>query len=204
MSVAAWTTHPDNSEIEILNVPAYSEKDSENECLVHCLRMVINYAATCHPNSWINEGIAEVSSGKVREYLTINRSGWVPDQDELDNLAADIGPIKFNHRLERQSPTEETFYRIIRSHLDNDIPVIPVINVKKLRRGVKAGVHAVVAVGMNDETIAINDPWGHPYDLVDRKDFIEAWNDTVNQFITIELGGQQSLQRNAEIGGEGK
>lgn len=204
MSVAAWTTHPNNNDIEILNVPPYSQKDTENECLVHCLRMVIDYAAINHPNSWINKEIEKITSEKVRDHLTINRSGWVPKQTELDNLSAEVGPIEFNHRLEKQSPTEETFYRIIRNHLENDLPVIPIINVKKLRRRVQAGVHAVVAVGMNDESIAINDPWGHPYDVVDRTEFVEAWNDTVNQFITIELGGQQSLQRNPDIGGEGK
>lgn len=204
MSVAAWTTHPNNKDIDILNVPSYSQKKAENECLIHCLRMVVDYIATYHPSSWVNAEMDKISPDKIRNCITINKSGWVPNQDELDSLSTDIGPIEFNHSLEKQSPTEETFYRVIKNHLDNDLPVIPIINVKKLRRGVQAGVHAVVAIGMNDKSIAINDPWGYPYDVVNRTDFVKAWNDTVNQFITIELGSQQKLQRNTDFGGERK
>jgi len=195
MSVTTWRAHPEKTDIEILDVPAYSQRGVEKECLLQCVRMSIDYLAKSYPNDWIRNNISTVDLSFLRRFISVSGAGWTPDDSELESLSAELGPINFTHTMERQSPKEETFYRIIRNNLDQHLPIIPIINAKKLRYGSKGGAHAVVVVGMNEDSIAINDPWGYPYDIVGKEDFIPAWDDTINQFVTLEVGGQQTLAR---------
>jgi hypothetical protein len=162
--------------------------------------MVIDYIAYEYPDSWIRDRVEPISAEMIREHLSFNPEGWTPTDSELDALSDELGPINIEHTLNTQSPSKETFSKIVQSHLEKSIPIIPIINIKMLRRGVKAGVHAVVVTGMNDDFIAIHDPSGHPYDLVDREDFISAWDMVTNQFIKIDLGGQQTLGTNNQGG----
>lgn len=194
MSVKTWVQHP-KEDLSTLNIPFKSEKDRENECFVYSLAMAIEFVSEEHPTKWVRESMKTLSPETIRNQLTIGDAGWKAKNSEKDfaEISEKAGPINFEHKLRDQSPAEETLVSLVNEHLERRVPVIPFINAKLLRRDKKAGVHAVVVTGVNDEHIAIHDPWGYPKDIVERGRFLEAWDDVLNQVVTIKLGGQQTL-----------
>lgn len=201
MSSTPWVNHPTDG-IETLDVPMYSESEREGQCMVYSLAMALDYLSKSYPDEWVRENIDFLPPSEIRKEITISdQSGWIPKQKELDSISEIAGSVQFTHILRDQSPTEEIFAQIIENHLEKDIPVIPIINAKLLRKDEKAGVHAVVAIGMDDSKIAFQDPWGYPKDIQPKDEFISAWDDVLNQVVTISVGGQQTLERDSALGG---
>lgn len=193
MSATPWVVHP-RDDLSVLDVPFLAEKERENQCLVYCLAMTVKYVAKSYPDQWVRENMNILGPEEIRSSITINeQTGWVPDTEELEQVSEKAGPLNFEHVLRDQSPTKQIFGKIVKSHLNRDLPVIPIINAKMLRRDKRAGVHAVVATGMNEDQIAFHDPWGYPRDIKQRNEFINAWDDVLNQVITVTVGGQQTL-----------
>lgn len=194
MSTQSWISHPSEN-FPTLNVPFYSEKSRENECLVYSLAMAIEYISESHPDSWVRDKMTTLSLSVIRSHLTLGEAGWKAKNSEEDfrQLSDKVGPINFEHSIRDQSPTEETLVSLVNDHLERGVPIIPFINARMLRRDMKGGVHAVVITGMNDDYISFHDPWGYPKDIAEKDEFMEIWDDVLNQVITINLGGQQTL-----------
>jgi len=170
--------------------------------MVYSLAMVLDYISDSYPDEWVRKNVNSLSPSKIRENLTISeQTGWRPKQDELNSISENAGSVQFSHILRDQSPTKEIFAQIIEDHLEKNLPVIPIINAKLLRKDEKAGVHAVVAIGMDDSKIAFQDPWGYPKDIKLKDEFISAWDDILNQVVTISVGGQQTLERGSPLEG---
>lgn len=201
MSSTPWVNHPTDG-MRTLDVPMYSESEREGQCIVYSLAMALDYLSNSYPDDWVRENIEFIPPSEIRDVITLSgQSGWIPKPEELDLISELAGSVQFNHILRDQSPTEEIFAQIIEDHLEKEIPVIPIINAKLLRKNEKAGVHAVVAIGMDDSKVAFQDPWGYPKDIQPKDEFISAWDDVLNQVITISVGGQQTLQRDSALGG---
>lgn len=190
-----WSTHPKAPQLEILETPFYSERGQENRCLAYCLQMAIEYVSESFPDTWVQDRMTTLEIKDICSELLIGEAGWRPKKDEsdFDNISGKAGPIHFEHILRDQSPTRETFIRIIKKHLSRNLPVIPIINARLLRRSRAAGLHAVLVIGMSKDKIAFHDPWGYPKDIQPMDEFIDSWDDVLNQFVTIDLGGQQTL-----------
>lgn len=47
--------------------------------------------------------------------------------------------------------------------------------------------HAVVAIGMDDQNVYINDPWGKAHEPIPRDVFAEAWDTGLNRLLTIKI-----------------
>lgn len=197
-----WRGHPTEESPDVLQVPAASDKETENECLVYCLWMSVQYVANFYPEDWVQNEVTALDLDEIRSILTLREAGWVPDQDDLDEVSNAAGPVHFEHKLRQQSPAHSTLERIIENHLNENMPIIPIVNARILRENRKGGVHAVVVTGMDNESIAINDPWGYLYDTVSKERFVEAWDDTVNQVITVSIGEQQAISNGNQRGGD--
>ncbi|WP_436343100.1 hypothetical protein [Natronorubrum sp. FCH18a] len=202
MSLEPWRGHPVEDSPDVLQVPAASDKETENECLVYCLWMSVQYVTNFHPEDWVREEATTLDLDEIRSNLTLREAGWVPDQNDLDDVSDSVGPIRFEHKLKQKSPAHSTLERIITNQLNKDMPIIPIINARILREDRKGGVHAVVVTGMDDDSIAINDPWGYLYDTVNKERFVKAWDDTVNQVITVSIGEQQAISNEDQKGGD--
>lgn len=201
MASSAWEEHPRDRNFEVLKVPRNTQPDSARECLVYCLNMTIDYLAESYPSKEVNRNITRLTPWEIKQSITITPSGWKVRPSELKALSGDVGPVTFKHELTKNLPNEGTLWQIIQNYLGQDLPIISIINARKLREGTSGGVHAVVVTGLKDDNIAINDPWGHLYDIVDWDRFIKAWNDTINQYVSVEVGTQKTMENHSAPGG---
>lgn len=192
MASSPWTKHP-NGDLRVLQVPTVADKANEQKCLAHSLYMVLTYMSDFYPDEWVNENTNKLSVEEIIQRITHSPSGWRPREDDFEEISEQAGAVQFKYVLKDRPLSDERLLGILNENLNDHLPVVPFINAKKLRKNQRGGVHAVVVVGMENDTVALNDSWGYLYDKVDASRFLEAWNDTLNQFVLVEPGSQQSV-----------
>jgi len=195
MSAETWVHHPQKRGFSTLNVPFRTDRGQENASFVYSLTMTIEFVSEAHPAEWVRENMSTLSTSTIRENLTIDEAGWKAknSEEDFEAISEEAGPINFDHKLRDRPPAEETMAGSIKDHLSRNVPLIPFINSRILRQNKCGGVNPVVVTGMNEDSVAFHDPLGHPKDIVDREVFLQAWDDVLNQVVTVSLGGQQTL-----------
>ena len=198
MSSTPWVSHPNDGSLQILPVPVHTSRNPENKCIVHCLYMAIEYIAKEYPNKWVRENINRIKTEEIESEITLNEAGWRPKPDELDKIGDKTDIIEIEYAIQEEPLRNSALFGVAKNQFKRNLPLIPIINAKRLRQNRKAGLHAVVMLGLNNNSVVINDPWGYPYDIVDKEKFAKSWNDTINQYIKLTPG----KQRLGDIGGE--
>jgi len=156
--------------------------------------MVQEYFRTGYDSEAVNESVPAVRPAEMKESITIRESGWSFDQSELNSLSKQTDPIawKLNHSFD--NPNRSSLYKTVEENLSKDQPVIVVVDVGKLRnKGSATGLHAVVAIGLNDQQIAISDPWGEMAEPFDRDEFAHAWDPIAHRTITTHMPADLSI-----------
>lgn len=199
MSSSPWVRHPSEPDFDVLEVPIFSQPEGENECMPYSIKMVLEYIHEAYPNPMIREDAPEHNISEIRSFLTIRRAGWVPDEDELAELSTSTSPIQFEHD-HWETPPATLPYGLIEDKLEENLPVILVIDARELREGVgdRGPDHAVVVTGLDRTRVAINDPWGYHYDVVDRTALEQAWDGRFSQLVKVDIGIQGTLQEESE------
>ena len=179
---------------ELLRVPFDYQPESEDECVVYSLWMIIHYFKNKHPNKDFRKETSSLSPDEILEDMTIVKGGWKPDQDELTVVSEQTQTLRF-HLNHWQDGAPQPLFELITEHIDNNRPLIPFINGPQLREGKRKsdGIHSVVVSGYgrgdqdDKDVIAIHDPWGNPEDIVSRPNLEDAWDPMFNQVITVNL-----------------
>lgn len=195
MSSTPWVGHPDIQNFDVLQIPSYAQPDGENECILYSMWMVLQYAKNSYPEQWVREETNALAVSEIGKHLTIRQAGWVPDEDELISLSEETSPIEFEH-VHWDSPPAGLPYEVIEDKLEQFLPTIAIIDARQLRKGISndGPMHAVVVTGVDNTRIAINDPWGYHYDVVERSAFKEAWDARISQLVKVNLGRQSTIQ----------
>lgn len=175
----------------LLRIPFDYQPKTEDECVVYCLWMVIHYYKNKHPNKQLREETRSISPDEILEELSIVEGGWRPNQDELSMVSERTKTLSFDLDFWQGVPPK-TLHKIATENISVGQPVIPFIDGLQLRDGVRDndGIHAVVAVGYNDDVLAIHDPWGYPEDTVEIDKIEDAWDPMFNQIITVNFSNK--------------
>lgn len=189
-----WFSHTSPEIDEFLRVPFDYQPESEDECVIYCLWMVIHYFKNKHPNKSVRKETNSLSPDEILEDMTIVKGGWKPDQDELTIISKRTRTLDF-HINSWHDGSPKPLYEIIAEHINEDRPVIPFIKGSQLREGKRKadGIHSVVAAGYGNgenetqDIVALHDPWGYPEDVVSRPKLEDAWDPMFNQTITVTL-----------------
>lgn len=181
---------------ELLQVPFDYQPESEDECVIYCLWMVVHYFKNKHPNEELRKETNSLSPDELREDMTIVEGGWKPDQDELTLVSERTKTLQF-HLNYWQDGAPKTLFQLVTEHIEEGRPIIPFVNGSRLRQKTRAngGVHSIVAAGYarnQDESdiVAVHDPWGYPENIEERPKLEDAWDPMFNQVVTVTLSNE--------------
>lgn len=181
--------------INALRVPGHTQPDREPECLLYALWMVLQFISTAYPNSSVRNAVDPLNPDQMKESITIRRTGWSPDQADLDALSEQTHPVSWILKYWKGAPPSNSLFEVIQDGLDDYLPTIVVVDAMRLQDLDRRGpLHAVVATGLDDRRVVINDPWGTIADVYPRDTIADAWDTTLNRVITIDLSEQTTLQ----------
>lgn len=189
---------------EFLPVPFDYQPESEDECVIYSVWMVLHYFKNKHPNKTLRQETKALSPDEIMEDMTIVEGGWKPDQDELTLISERVRTLHFSVDYHQDGAPKPLFETIV-ENIDEGYPVIPFVNGPRLREDHHLNrdndeVHSVVAAGYGangtNDVVALHDPWGYPEDIVGRQKLEDAWDPLFNQVITVKLSN-----RGAKIAG---
>jgi len=190
----AYTTLEDGS--DVLRVPAHTQPDSEEECMVYCVYMLIEYCRTVHPVDLVRDTTPALNPEEIKDFIKVRPMGWAVDENDIEALSTAVSPIEFELREFERSPSTQKLYNILEDRLERELPTIAVVDAiqiqeQRTNRNISSNggqtEHAVVVVGLNDRDVYLNDPWGGMQVPVDRDTFGEAWDIGLNRLITMSL-----------------
>ena len=186
MSSKAWTQR--RFSIPNLRVPVQTQPDNEEYCVPYAIWMATTYVANECPNPSIRSKVAGPSVDEILDYLTVDVAGWRPDQEELTQLATHIGGLMLSLDSWYGDAPQE-LCEIAADNLDNDLPLIGIIEAQTLRERVTrtSSLHAVVIAGVGADTAVIADPWFARLEEVERDKLEDAWDPTWHQIIEVDL-----------------
>lgn len=181
---------------KVLRVPAHTQPDTENECMAFSVYMVIEYCRTAYPVNMVREYTPALQIDDLKDILTIRDMGWVLKKRDIDTLSSISSPIEFRLREFERSPSSKRLYNIIDDQLDNNLPIITIVDAIRLQEeredreiaeGNETEEHSVVVIGNDDQHIYINDPWGGVREPFPHDVFAEAWDVGLNRIVTTNL-----------------
>ena len=190
-----WTSHAD-SNLEHLRVPSHAQPTDEAECVVYSLWMVSNYVGNEFPDAKVREETNVPTIGDIHEYIQPDpKTGWKPNQDDLTELSAYVSSLHFSLEQRSGNPPRE-LSELAEESLENDLPLIAVIDALQLRRGIRRSgpLHTVVIAGVDDDEIAFADPWYAKMDNAPKENLEDAWDPMLQQTIDVSLSGNVDSQ----------
>ena len=180
----------------VLRVPAHTQPDAENECMVYCVYMVVEYCRTAYPVDMVRNHTPAMQIDDIKDILTIRPMGWALNEDDIETLSAVTSPIEFDLREFDRSPSSDKLFNILEDQLSNDLPTITIVDAIRLQeereqrdiaQDDEQVEHSVVVVGMDDHHVYINDPWGDVREPFPHDVFAEAWDVGLNRLVTTSL-----------------
>ena len=193
-NILSWGSKDTPDLDNFLRVPFDYQPESEDECVIYSLWMVIQYFKNKHPNETLRKETNSLSTDEILEDMTIVKGGWKPDQNELTLISERTRTLNFNIKY-WQDGAPKPLFDYVRSHIDRNRPLIQFINGPQLRKGKRAtdSIHSVVIAGYGSGTqsegdvIAVHYPWGNPKDMVEKAKLEDPWDPMFNQLITVTL-----------------
>lgn len=91
----------------VLRVPAHTQPDTENECMVYCVYMLIEYCRTVHPVDLVRETTPALDPEEIKEFIKIRPMGWAVDENDIEALSAAVSPIQFELQEHERSPSAQ-------------------------------------------------------------------------------------------------
>jgi len=182
----------DANGVEALNVPLLTQPNTEKECLLYSLGMVLQYMEKVHPSEEIREHTEAYKPKELKDdKITIRDSGWSPTDDDLERLSDDLGVVSVEWRYWKGAPPVGAFTEIVEEHLSDDLPVIAVVDARRIQRiDADDSQHAIVITGMEKGEVAFNDPWGTKNKVLNRDVVKGAWDTMLNRLMLIDTSVQ--------------
>jgi|AntRauTorcE11898_2_1112593.scaffolds.fasta_scaffold10073_3 hypothetical protein len=183
--------------IPSLNVPLLTQPNSEKECLVYCLGMVLQYCNRVHPNNTVREATNELSPSELKDdHIFIRDSGWSPDEDDLEALSDELGIVSVEWLYWMKSPPIGAFDDCVESGLEQNLPTIAVVDARRIQRiDSNDSQHAVVVVGLGKSKVVLNDPWGEKHQVLKKDVVIDAWDTVLNRLMVIDISKQNTINQ---------
>jgi hypothetical protein len=170
----------DGTNTKVLRVPLYTQPDTEPECMVHSLKMCIEYIKNSYPEEHVRQLTRSLSRDEILKYIHVDESGWTKDQTQLDDLSSATGTLKF--KLKSKGTVGD-----IAKELAKTKPVILIYDVYNLLDQGNGGVHAGVAIGLTDSRIILHNPWRGAFLREDLHKFKVAWEEADNDMVLMEI-----------------
>lgn len=187
-----------------LRVPHLTQPGGENTCMIHSLWMVNQYMSNVYPQGKVRDCVTPLSTEDIKEAMSLNEMGWTSSQDELDDVSEESGCIRFKlwEWDKLNSPTSDTLFNKIEENLNEDLPLIVVVDLELLENGRKGKgpQHSVVVTGMENNEVYINDSFNGTHYPVKKGRFARAWDTVFNRIIEVEFSKntRQSTIQEAE------
>ena len=164
--------------------------------------MVLQFFQTAHRSEAVRRSVTTLSPDDVKDYFMRGDGGWIVNQDGLNELSERTEPITWGLQRSIDRQPHSALYDAIEAHLSDERPVIVVVDAARLRDKGQGGDHAVVATGLNDRRVAVNDPWGYMHETFDREKFGKAWDPKANRIITTHISAEARIDGTVSEGGE--
>ena len=171
----------DGTNSRVLRVPLFTQPDTEPECMVFSLKMCIEYMKNAYPDERIRRLTRSLNRDEILRYIHVDEVGWKKDQPQLDDLSKATGTLKF--KLKSNGTIGD-----VAKELSNTKPVVLIYDVYNLiNHNGSGGVHAGVAIGLDDSKIILHNPWRGAYLREDLHKFKVAWEEADYDMIVMEI-----------------
>jgi ABC-type bacteriocin/lantibiotic exporter with double-glycine peptidase domain len=150
----------------LLNVPLIAQRDRA-DCLPACIEMVLAYQGRSVDPGWLRH---------VLESKSIGTPGF-----KVLNLAQQGYAVTY-------SPATDE--RVLLQALSSGVPPIALVLTANLSYWDRESAHAVVVVGIDDDTVVVNDPaFPASGQRIPRNEFMLAWSDFDYLYALIRPNG---------------
>lgn len=151
--------------------------------------MVSNYVENEHPDKSIRTATIAPSIDDLLDICDPSEErGWAPNQSDLTEISAHTRTVHFSVESFGRNPNRSVI-DIAEENLDNDLPLIVLVDAQLLRYGTRGHgpLHTVVIVGVGKDDVAIADPWFSAMTEVGQDKLEEAWDENLHQIINVSL-----------------
>ena len=175
---------------ETLRVPAHTQPDDEADCIIYCLWMVSSYVGNEYPDRNTRDQTNVPTIDDIKKFTKTDELGWQPNQSDLTDLSASVSTVHFSLESWHSNPPKP-LTEIAEQRLDEDLPIIAIIDAQLLRHGIRGSgpMHAIIIVGTDSgsDQVAIADPWYATIHAVGKDNLEDAWDPMLHQIIDVEV-----------------
>lgn len=168
----------DGQEISIVKAPYFPQTPTDGFCYVCSLKMVLSYFKNEHPSRFIRDNTPDLSMDEIKKITRTREGGGTREQNLIKDLESSIPNLKFE--IVREGSFDD-----IEESLNDNIPVIVLYSGDYLKNKEKGGGHAGVVIGITDDKIILNNPWFGCRYIVDKTEFLDAWDLEYRAYIKI-------------------
>lgn len=181
--------------VNALDVPLRTQPNSEQECLLYSLYMVLEYCQAVHPSKDVRKETAVVTPEELKDnHIMVRESGWAPSPEDLDELSNHLGVVNVELNYWSRSPPINAFDDMIEDGLQKNLPTIAIVDAMRIQEmNSEDGQHAVVVTGLGRSHVTINDPWGTSQKRLKKGVITDAWDTQLNRLVTFDTDNQVTL-----------
>lgn len=182
-----WTAR--RFECSNLRIPTHSQPEGEQYCVPYALWMVVQYVKNEYPDNDVRSSTRTISVDEINDFLEPDSLlGWTPNQSDLTEISTYVSTVSFSLEQWRRNPPQ-SLLELAEERLENDLPVIGIVDAQMLRRGIRGTgpLHAVVIAGVGDDSAVIADPWYAALHEVSRDKLKDAWDPSHHQIIDVAV-----------------
>lgn len=169
--------------IDILNVPYISQRNTEYLCLIHSIQMVLFYLKERRNPVNLKDSIS-VSKYELMRILNADPSLGI-ERTRVQRLNEIIPELRFK--------LKQTNYEEIKICLEKNYPVIVIYNPMIIDYHTLGPSHAGVVVGLTEEYVILNNPWKGENILISKQSFSQSWEVEENHAVFIYPNPQRKL-----------
>ncbi len=178
-----------NKQASVLCVPWYPQQEHSFYCFPYSLWMVLQFYKNVHDNPLIKQNTPNLDIGEIAKLCKTDARVGTRINEQLVKTLNDAAPA-----LKFELVDSYDMKQLKKVVLDNKCPCIIIYDCGFLLYNVPSQVgHAGVVIGVDDDSIYLNNPWLGAEVEIDQVKFNDCWEVEYNQVLLIKPNLQTNL-----------
>jgi len=156
-------------QIEVLQVPYFTQEQTEAWCLPYSIKMCIEYYKEYYRFKVVRDKINNLSTEEIAQILKTDReNGTRINTTTFKELAQQTCMLDYNIEIDKDFPSLEKRFK-------KNLPSIVLYDLSYLMNKERGPGHAAVVVGLTKDQIILNNPWIKGEWPLEKMTFDEGW-----------------------------
>jgi hypothetical protein len=167
-------------QIEVLQVPYYTQEQTETWCFPYSIKMCVEYFKEYYKYKVVRDKIKLLSTEEIAEILKSDReNGTRISNSILKQLEKET--IMLNYNLQ-----ENKNFNTLENRFKNNLPTIVLYDLTYILNKERGPGHAAVVVGVTKDYIILNNPWMKGEWPIEKITFNQGWELEYHSIISID------------------